>query len=251
MPTFAQLGSYYPANYHAAISHGLIAELRHAGRLRQLRPLFTGPGALLDYGCGNGAFLLWAATQGLNRPLIGYEISAHNTVERLADGLVTIVRGQPEHLFSVLPRCRVITLNHVIEHLPDPLATITSLAPFLLPGGSFQGQTPATDSLERAVFGSRWSGYHSPRHTVVFSRRGLRALFARAGLGATEVKSAFNPAAVAVSLSATLHNSPRGIVRRGPLWLGWLAGATLLAPFDLLSGRGAIMDFQAARLEPS
>ena len=36
-----------------------------------------------------------------------------------------------------------------------------------------EGQTPAAGSLEQRVFGSFWSGYHAPRHTVVFSASGL------------------------------------------------------------------------------
>jgi len=250
MPTFAQLGSYYPASYHAATSRGMISRLRHAGRLRRLAPLLQGSGALLDYGCGNGAFLLWAATQGLSRPLFGYEIGERDTVERLADGAVTIVRGRPEHLLAVLPPCRVIAMNHVIEHLPDPGATLAQLVPFLVTGGTLQGQTPATDSLERRVFGRHWSGYHSPRHTVVFSRTGLTRLLGRAGLESAAVASAFNPAAGAVSLAATWHSSPRGIRRQGLSWLGWLGAATLLAPVDLLSGHGAIIDFHASRPGP-
>jgi hypothetical protein len=247
MPSFEQLGSYYPAAYHAATSRGIMSRMRHAGRLRLLAPLLQGEGALLDYGCGNGAFLLWAATKALGRSLYGYEIGMNDTVERLADGAVTIVRGRPEFLLSILPPCRVVMMNHVIEHLPDPGATITALAPFIVPGGFLQGQTPATDSLERRVFGRRWSGYHSPRHTVVFSRRGIRRLLERAGFESAVVSAAFNPAAIAVSLAATFHPSPRGINRAGLAWLGWLAAATLLAPLDLLGGRGGIMDFRAMR----
>ena len=245
MPTLTQLASYYPAGYHAATNKGLISHLRHAGRWRQIAPLLSGEGALLDYGCGNGAFLVWAATQDPGRPLFGYEIGDRDSVERLADGAVTIVRGKPQHLLKVLPPCRVITLNHVIEHLPDPAATIASLSAFLVPGGYFQGQTPAADSLERQVFGQRWSGYHSPRHTVVFSRRGIARLLARIGLEPPVVATAFNPAAIGVSLAATLAPSVRGVRRKGLSWLGWLGGATLLAPLDLLSGRGGIIDFKA------
>ena len=250
MPGLDQLAGYYPANYHAATSKGLISHLRHGGRWRQLAPLLAGDGALLDYGCGNGAFLLWLAAQNPGRPLFGYEIGERDTVEHLADGAVTIVRGRPEHLFAVLPGCRVITMNHVIEHLPDPAATIAGLSPFLVPGGCFQGQTPAADSLERQVFGRHWSGYHSPRHTVIFSRAGLTRMLGRLGFEPPVIATAFNPAAIGVSLAATFGPS-RGIRRGGVSWLVWLGGATVLAPIDLWCGRGGIIDFQAVRLRAS
>lgn len=245
MPGLDQLAEYYPPTYHAATSHGLLSRLRHAGRLRKLSGLLDGKGAFLDYGCGNGAFLLWVARQGLDRPLFGYEISDTNSIEYLADNAVTIVRGDPAQLQSVLPPCRVISMNHVIEHLPNPIHTLKFLAAALVPGGHLIGQTPASDSLERQVFGCYWSGYHAPRHTVIFSRIGLTYYLTRAGLGNVTISTAFNPAALGVSLSAMVRGPGKGIPRKGPSWLVWLSLATLLAPIDLLSSRGGIIDFSA------
>lgn len=247
MPTFQELADFYPPNYHAATAHGLLARARHNARLKQLTPLLNGDGALLDYGCGNGAFLSWAATKNLGRPLFGYEIGDKREVQKLAGGAVTIVRGNPSDLLDSLPACRLITMNHVIEHLPDPLDTIHSLAKFLVPGGAIEGQTPAADSLERRVFKTRWSGYHAPRHTVVFSRVGLRKLLDRAGLKQPAISAAFNPAAIAVSLAACTRSADRPVRRAGLGWVWWLGCATLLAPIDLLSGASGIMNFRAIR----
>ena len=138
-------------------------------------------------------------------------------------------------------------MNHVIEHLPDPFETIKALTGSLSPGGSIQGQTPASDSRERRVFGKNWSGYHAPRHTVVFSRRGLAQMLARAGLQNPRITSAFNPAAVAVSLAATTRPVGRGIARHGAGWFAFLGCATLLAPFELAGGAGGIINFEAQR----
>lgn len=247
MPSFDRLGTFYPTDYHAVISHGLLSQARHRARLRQLRPLFSGEGALLDYGCGNGAFLLWAARQNLGRPLFGYEIGPHREIQQLAGGAITIVRGRPEDLIGVVPPCRLICMNHVIEHLPDPLATIGAVVEMLTIGGSVAGQTPAADSFEHRIFGTRWSGYHAPRHTVVFSRVGLRYLLERADLRKIDIRTAFNPAGIAVSLAASASNSPRGIRRTGLGWTGLLGCATLLSPIDLLSGASGIINFRATR----
>ena len=247
MPGFGELGAFYPATYHAATADGLLSRARHRLRLKQLAPLLTSDGALLDYGCGNGAFLLWAADRLGGRPLFGYEIGARRDVQKLAGGAVTIVRGTPDDLLDLLPPCRLITMNHVIEHLPDPLQTVSSLARILLPGGMIEGQTPAADSLERRVFKTRWSGYHAPRHTVVFSRAGLQRLLERAGLDDVAVRSGFNPAALAVSLAACTRGPGQGIRRGGLGWVWWLGCGTLLAPFDLLSGAPGIANFAAAR----
>ena len=110
-----------------------------------------------------------------------------------------------------------------------------------------EGQTPAADSLEHAVFGRKWSGFHSPRHTVVFSREGLRRFLGRCGFSAPTINAAFNPAGVAVSLGS-LGDSGAGRIRRsGIRWMALLGGATLAAPLDLLSGRPGIVDFVAVK----
>jgi len=247
MPTFAELGAFYPPGYHAATAHGLLNRARHALRLRSLAPLLEGDGALLDYGCGNGAFLTWAADRLRGRPLFGYEIGPRREVERLAGGAVTIVRGAPHDLMELLPPCRLVTMNHVIEHLPDPFETVSALVERLVVGGAIAGQTPAADSLEHRLFGTRWSGYHAPRHTVIFSRAGLRALLESAGLADVRVGAGFNPAGLAVSLASLTRSPRRGIRRSGLGWVWWLGWATLLSPIDLLSGAGGIMNFVGYR----
>lgn len=249
MPLGEQLSAFYPAAYHSVGRRGFLARLRNQLRLRKLAPLLDGEGALLDYGCGDGSFLVHAAQALPDRHFYGFEIDSQPSLHSLADGRVTLIRGSYEYLLQTLPECRLITMNHVIEHLPDPLSTLLGLREKLLPGGRLEGQTPAAASLEHRVFGSRWSGYHAPRHTVVFSRNGLARLLERAGLTEIAIRGAFNPAGIAVSL-ATLRqkqSAPGSIVRRGPSWLFWLGLATSLAPIDLLSGAPGIIDFRAKR----
>jgi hypothetical protein len=159
-----------------------------------------------------------------------------------------MVTGDHADLLDLLPPCCLVTMNHVIEHVPDPMMIVSSLRDRLTPGGCFEGQTPNSVSLEHHLFGGRWSGYHSPRHTVVFSIAGLRAILERAGLERIEITPAFNPAGIAVSLASATHGQGGGIIRRrGPGWTGLLGLATLLAPFDLLLGPPGIVNFAAWR----
>lgn len=251
MPASEELASFYPATYHSMGRRGFLTKVRNEMRLRRLRSIAPETGPILDHGCGDGAFLVFAASRMPGRKLYGFEIDSTHKVETLADGAVTIVRGSQGDLLEVLPPCALITMNHVIEHLPDPLGTVSALFAKLQPGGLFEGQTPAASSLEHRVFGPRWSGYHAPRHTVVFSRRGLRSLLERAGFGQIQIRGAFNPAGIAISL-ATLRQKagePGTIVRSGFSWLFWLGLAAWLAPIDLLSGSSGIIDFAARRSE--
>lgn len=247
MPSLAELAGFYPADYHSMSSGGLLSRIRNGMRIRRLSKLLARDGAILDYGCGDGGFLVQAAAELPGRRLWGYEIAERAETIELADGAVTIVKGEVKDLLAALPACSLITLNHVIEHLPDPIAVVKELVQKLVSGGIFEGQTPAADSLERSVFGSHWSGYHAPRHTVVFSRKGLQSLLERAGLSAPAVQGAFNPASLAISLGSLTHSGPGRIHRSGMKWLGLLALGGVLGPIDLLSGRPGIMDFVAQK----
>jgi SAM-dependent methyltransferase len=245
MPSLKQLAAFYPPDYHSMTHAGLLNRVRNGMRIRRLAKLCRRDGPILDYGCGDGAFLLQAAHTLPEREFWGFEISDHAETSILAGGRVTIVRGSPDDLFGLLPCCALITLNHVIEHLPDPLAVVSALTERLLPDGIFEGQTPASDSLERSVFRVKWSGYHAPRHTVIFSRAGLCRMLERAGLSAAKVQGAFNPAGIAVSLGSVRHARAGRIPRSGARWTALIALAAALAPLDLYSGRPGIIDFVA------
>ncbi|MEX0790136.1 MAG: class I SAM-dependent methyltransferase [Actinomycetota bacterium] len=247
MPDGAELAAFYPADYHAQTGGGLLNRVRQAMRLKRLAPLMEGHGAVLDYGCGNGAFLVHAADRAPGREYFGFEIAQSREILHLEGG-ITIVKGDVKDLMDILPPCRLITMNHVIEHLPDPGVTVSELSARLVPGGSLEGQTPAAGSLEQRLFKGYWSGYHAPRHTVVFSQRGLRSFLERLGLCEIQVGGAFNPAGVAVSLAAARHGQSGSSVRReGPAWMLWLGLATILMPGDLVIGPPGIQNFLARK----
>lgn len=248
MPRVEDLAAFYPERYHSMLDGGWLLRARHRMRARRLGGLLPpGDGAVLDYGCGNGSFLRRAAPLLPDVELFGFEYADRRETETHEEGRVTIVRGQVDDLLEVLPSCRVLIMNHVIEHLPDPGGVLEALRPKLLPGAVFDGQTPNAASLEHRVFGRLWSGYHAPRHTVVFSRRGLRTLLERAGFGDIEIRGAPNPAGWAVSLASLPHgaDSPGLVVREGLGWVVWVALGTALLPLDFVSRSPGMIDFMA------
>jgi len=248
MPTGQRLAAFYPSNYHSMSGGGLLMSLRNRFRIRRLAACIGGQEAVLDYGCGNGTFLLSAAATFHKIEFIGFEIGEHRKVVRPADR-VTIVHGAPADLLEILPPCQVVMMNHVIEHLPDPFAIVGTLAERLVKGGVLDGQTPNATSLEHWIFGRRWSGFHAPRHTVVFSKAGLRRLLERAGFEAIQIRGAFNPAGYAVSLASLSHGQRKGIIpRHGSKWLAYLGAAAAVLPVDLCSGAPGIVDFRATRI---
>ncbi|MDQ3073944.1 MAG: class I SAM-dependent methyltransferase, partial [Bacteroidota bacterium] len=178
----------------------------------------------------------------------GYEIGGKKVVETFEGGRVTIIKGSFSDAINELPVCNMITMNHVIEHLPDPFQTIRQLTDKLRPGGYIEGQTPNSDSSERMIFKEGWSGFHSPRHTVVFSKKGLEIFLERVNLSHVRVTPAFNPAGIAVSLATLPHGKKSGTIKRqGIKWLAMLGFSTAFAPLDRLSGKPGIINFIARK----
>jgi len=75
----------------------------------------------------------------------------------------------------------MITLWHVLEHLPDPGQAFDIINNLLRPGGKLVFCVPNLDSLAAAFLGASWSGYDTPRHVHTFSRQGLQGLAEKYG----------------------------------------------------------------------
>jgi SAM-dependent methyltransferase len=249
IPDLEQLATFYPPRYHSFAAGGLLARLKDRARLRRLRSLLaSNRGVILDYGCGDGRFIKEAAMRTKGLVFWGYEMAARRQEYVAPDGRVTIIHGSVDDLLAVLPACDLVTMNHVIEHLPDPLAVLRALHARMNDGATMEGQTPAADSLERKVFRTRWSGFHAPRHTVIFSRSGLQQVLTAAGFHHPEIAAAFNPAGIAVSLASVPHGDcPGTITRQGAQWLMYVGAAAALHPIELLSGAPGIVNYAARK----
>lgn len=250
MPSGDELSSFYPADYHSFGAAGLLAGLKDQARLRRLQSLVSADHAvILDYGCGDGRFIKEAAKRTSGWVFWGYEMAARKEKSAAPDGRVTIVRGAVEDLLAELPPCDLVTMNHVIEHLPDPLGVLTTLHGRMTDRGIMEGQTPAADSLERKIFGTGWSGFHAPRHTVIFSRRGLKQILTHAGFRDADVTPAFNPAGIAVSLASLPQgDNPGTIKRQGAGWLMYVGAAAALHPVERLAGAPGIINYVGRKM---
>jgi len=118
------------------------------GRLRQVESRSV-RGALLDIGCGDGLFLSLARDAGWR--IDGIEFSAEGArraSERLGRPIAVgdlsaerVLRG-PFH---------VVTLWHVLEHVPTPAALLAAARTRLLPGGLLVIAVPNLDNLPMRI----------------------------------------------------------------------------------------------------
>ena len=168
-------------------------------------------GRLLDVGCGSGDWLSGMRRHGWR--VQGVEFDPAAAAAARARGLPVLV-GTLEQQHLPAASFDAITLNHVIEHVPDPAATLRECARLLRPGGRIVLFTPNAASLGHAWFKSSWRGLEPPRHLQVLSFPAIRSLLGQAGFTGVKVDPWVAPSVLRES--ALLR---RGAAARRPA--GW------------------------------
>ncbi len=136
---------------------------------------------LLDVGCGSGAFLRAMQQICPGWQVAGTDPGAGAVAAARQHGL-TVHHGLLEQLDLPRQQWDVVTLWHVLEHMPDPLGTLHYIREHLLaPGGLLALAVPMADSWDARVFGKDWMGWDLPRHFMVFTTATLHAMLAEGG----------------------------------------------------------------------
>jgi 2-polyprenyl-3-methyl-5-hydroxy-6-metoxy-1,4-benzoquinol methylase len=147
---------------------------------------------LLDVGCGNGQFL--AKMRDLGWEVIGVEPDIMAVrVARESFGLNVhegMINGAdfPSDTFDA------ITMNHVIEHVLDPIGLFRECHRVLKSGGKLVVNTPNIESFGAHHFGNIWVHWDPPRHIHLFSLQALNTCVERTGLKALKLRTTSNHA---------------------------------------------------------
>jgi len=145
-------------------------------RERAARSVFWLPaaarGRLLDIGCGNGRFLNRMRSLGWQVAGVDFDADAVR-VARNHYGLDARC-GSADAVGFEPASFDVVTLDHVIEHLPDPRASLAAAASLLRPGGTLALATPNFASLDSRIHREDWHALDPPRHLYLFSPASIR-----------------------------------------------------------------------------
>ncbi len=189
IPTQQEIEGFYPNTYYSLSSGMYEKRALELARIRQGQglkdkifaalslPFFRiwfnrtlpprkGKMRLLDVGCGNGAFLSIAKKLGFE--VYGVEPSDFNPTLSQKEGF-TIRKGLLEDAGFGDEFFDVVTLNHVLEHAPDPAAMLADVKRIVKPGGFVIIAVPNTGSLGFRLFGRYWQDLDTPRHIYLFS----------------------------------------------------------------------------------
>jgi SAM-dependent methyltransferase len=179
-PTRPTISLAYRSYYtHDGLGHEELS--RVGGLLFATLSAKVGTNRLVDVGSGTGALVLRARQLGWDAQGVEPDDAAVRAAR---------VRGAPTTHGSVdaleKDAYDAITMNHVIEHMHDPIDALRACRDGLRPGGSVWLATPNVRSLGHRLFRTAWYGLDPPRHLVIFSQRGLAAALDAAGFGHIE-----------------------------------------------------------------
>lgn len=200
IPAAEHIEAYYAKGYYGR-RHPALKDFFMDLRVRQVgRP--TGSGRLLDIGCGGGDFLLACRKRGWT--VVGVEQGGAPVMQQ--QGALAIQVVPPERMHDLeAGSFEVVTIWHVLEHLPEPRATLEAVRRLLAPSGRLVVEVPNFGSWQARLGGPDWFHIDVPRHLLHFDRQALEGLLARCGF-VTERCHTFSLEYDAFGLMQTLLN---------------------------------------------
>ena len=215
-PTRAHLQEVYSKEYYVK-SEGSSESVGYRDymtrtNLRIARNLFApvaalGEGAgrsLLDVGCATGNVLEVARQHGWVAS--GIEVSPWAAARARERGFPVSERPLEECEFAPA-MFDAVTLFDVLEHFPDPRASLQVIHRLLKPGGVFVLETPNVEGVAVRYFSKVQSIIVQPHaHLVLFSKKTLRDVLTRSGFVILSMK--------AFPISGTMGEFFRTLVRR-------------------------------------
>ena len=138
---------------------------------------------LLDIGAGTGDFLLVAKNNGWS--VNGIEPNAKASAKAKEKGVTTISNIES---LPLTKRYHVITLWHVLEHLPDLENKIKIIISLLEDEGTLIIAVPNFKSYDAKYYNNFWAAYDVPRHLWHFSRNSIKMLFEKENMKVTKIK---------------------------------------------------------------
>lgn len=155
--------------------------------LQKARKINPNSKTLLDFGSGKGQFLAVAKSAGWQG--IGIE-----TEESRADFARSNYQAEVLNYYYQEGKINtgnfdLITLNHVLEHLPQPIELIKSLLEENLSiNGLVYIEVPRADSWQAQIAGENWIHWDIPRHLTHWKETTLDAQFSIIGFEKVAVR---------------------------------------------------------------
>ena len=126
---------------------------------------------VLDIGCGKGYLL---ETFAKNNKYICYGIDLNIQNDRQNIQFIMASFKNLDNIKKI--NADIIIINNFIEHIEN-MQDLFNIINTMKKDSYMIIITPDTNSKARLFFGNCWSGYHAPRHKVLFNKNNILGLF--------------------------------------------------------------------------
>lgn len=180
-PSLENLGKYYESvDYisHTDSKRSLFEKCYHfiksialKNKLNLINSVQPAKGSILDIGAGTGDFLSFVQQEGWQA--IGVEPSEKAKAIAKKKGVSFV--GNTSELEN--NSFDVISMWHVLEHVPDLDSQIKELKRLLKPNGTLIIAVPNFKSFDAKHYGKFWAAFDVPIHFWHFSKTAIKLLF--------------------------------------------------------------------------
>jgi 2-polyprenyl-3-methyl-5-hydroxy-6-metoxy-1,4-benzoquinol methylase len=232
-PSPENLGRYYESNdyiSHTDSKRSLFEKAYHfvkgialKNKLNLINNCSSSKGNLLDIGAGTGDFLLTAKQNGWET--IGVEPSEKAKGIAIGKGIKFSDSTQDleSHSFDV------ITMWHVLEHIPNLEIQIKELKRLVKPNGTIIIAVPNFKSYDANYYGKFWAAFDVPIHFWHFSKTAIQLLFQKENIKLEKVLPMKFDSFYVSLLSEKYKNGKMNFVKA--IWIGlvsnWKAKSSL------------------------
>lgn len=190
---------------------------------------------ILDIGCGTGDFLLACKNAGWSVSGIEPNIKARTyTKKKLFDSNEKIFDNIKALMdYNIDSKYDIISLWHVLEHVPNLEEYISNLKKILKPNGTIIIAVPNYKSFDAKYYEKYWAAYDVPRHLWHFSKRSIQLLFAKENMKVVKTLPMKFDAYYVSLLSEKHKNNKSNLINAA--WIGFQSNLKAKRSFEYSS----------------
>jgi 2-polyprenyl-3-methyl-5-hydroxy-6-metoxy-1,4-benzoquinol methylase len=159
---------------------------------------------ILEIGYGTGWWLLWMKKMAYEN-LVGYDISSFNEEKLITSGIKTYC-GSLKDIDSNIGKFKLVRLQHVLEHVPDPLQFLEKIKVIMHDDGIIVLVVPNINGISYKLFGTSFTSLIIPHHVLHYSSQSLTKIFNESGFSIKAIETVGQSSVFCSSFGAFLSS---------------------------------------------